>query len=206
MAVFNRRDEGLYLAKISLRIDLVVGSCRDEVVAGIEVFDSLIACTEFLNRNAKDWGWFLLKGEFIHLREAIYAFSGTDFERFFGCSPSVGCGQFESTDDMRMAEHENERAFANFLTSKDIWFAKEKSDKVDGMDEQIKECISLWVRSCKVMEIVIDKSLLDKMFPKDLHNWRISFLQAYHRYWRTMKSMEVNEGFEFCKRLARWLF
>ena len=77
---------------------------------------------------------------------------------------------------MRMAEHENVGVLADFLTSKNIWFAKKIGDKVEGMDEQIKDGITLRVCSCKIMEVVIDKSLLCEPLPKDLYGRSIAFL------------------------------
>ena len=49
-------------------------------------------------------------------------------------------------------------------------------DKIKGMDEQIKDGITLRVCSCKIMEVVIDKSLLCEPLPKDLYGRSIAFL------------------------------
>ena len=62
MAVLNRCYEGLYLAVVALRIDLVVGERWSEVVAGIDVFDSSILGVNFFDGNAENGGWLGLKG------------------------------------------------------------------------------------------------------------------------------------------------
>ena len=74
MAVFNRCYEGLYLAVVALRIDLVVRECGSKVVTCIDVFDSSIMSVNFLIWDAKDGGRFWLEGQFFHLREAVDAF------------------------------------------------------------------------------------------------------------------------------------
>ena len=48
MSVFYRCYEGLYLAVVALRIDLVVRKYGSKVVAGIEVFDSSIMSVNLL--------------------------------------------------------------------------------------------------------------------------------------------------------------
>ena len=89
MAVFNRCYEGLYLAVVALRIDLVVRGCRSKVVTCIEVFDSYIMSMKFLVWDAKDGERFWLESQFIHLRETVNTFWGADFEGFLGSSPCV---------------------------------------------------------------------------------------------------------------------
>ena len=73
MAVFNRCYEGLYLAVVALRIDLVVRKYGSKVVTGIKVFDGFVMLVEFLVWDAKDGGWFWLESQLLHLREAIDA-------------------------------------------------------------------------------------------------------------------------------------
>ena len=107
MAVLNRCYEGLYLAVVALRIDLVVGERWSEVVAGIEVFDSFIMSVNLLVWDAKDGGRFWLEGQFFHLRETVDALRCADFEGFFGRSPGVGGGELKGADDVRMTEHED---------------------------------------------------------------------------------------------------
>ena len=67
MAVLNRCYEGLYLAVVALRIDLVVGERWSEVVAGIEVFNRFVTWVEFLKRNTEEGGRYRLVSEFVHL-------------------------------------------------------------------------------------------------------------------------------------------
>ena len=74
MAVFNRCYEGLYLAVVALRIDLVVGERWSEVVAGIEIFDSSIMSVNLLVWDTKDGGRFWFEGQQLHLREAVDSF------------------------------------------------------------------------------------------------------------------------------------
>ena len=107
MSVFYRCYEGLYLAVVALRIDLVVGERWSEVVAGIEVFDSSIMSVNLLVWDAKDGGRFCLEGQFFHLRETVDTLRCADFEGFFSRSPGVGGGEFESADDVWMTEHED---------------------------------------------------------------------------------------------------
>ena len=92
MAVFNRCYEGLYLAVVALRIDLVVGERWSEVVAGIEVFDSSIMSVNLLVWDAKDGGRFWLEGQFFHLRETVDALRCADFEGFPCRCPGIRGG------------------------------------------------------------------------------------------------------------------
>ena len=99
-----------------------------------------------------------------------------DFQRFIGSSPGIGGGEFEGADDLRMTKHENVGSWSDLPTSHDFGFAEEISNEVDGMDIQTKEGVTLWVVAGEIMEVVIDKSLLCKPFPKDLYGRSISFL------------------------------
>ena len=74
MAVFNRCYEGLYLAVVALRIDLVVGRCGGEVVMGIKVFDGFVMLVDFLVRDTEEGGGLWLEGQQLHLREAVDSF------------------------------------------------------------------------------------------------------------------------------------
>ena len=71
MAVLNRCYEGLYLAVVALRIDLVVGQCGNEVVMCIEVFDGFIMFVDFFEWDTEKGGGLWLEGKFLHLREAV---------------------------------------------------------------------------------------------------------------------------------------
>ena len=62
------------------------------------------------------------------------------------------------------------------MTGEDFGSAEQMDNEVEGMDMQIKEGITLWIVAGEIMEIVIDKSLLCKPFPKDLYGRSISFL------------------------------
>ena len=90
MAVLNRCYEGLYLAVVALRIDLVVRKYGSKVVMGRKVFDGFVMLVDFLDRNAEDGGRFWLESQFFHLRETVDALRCADFEGFFGRSPGVG--------------------------------------------------------------------------------------------------------------------
>ena len=178
MAVFNRCYEGLYLAVVALRIDLVVGERWSEVVAGIEVFDSSIMSVNLLVWDAKDGGRFWLEGQFFHLRETVDALRCADFEGFFSRSPGVGGGEFESADDVWMTEHEDIGRWGYLLAGDDFWFAKDIGDKVERMDEKVEQSVTFWIVACEVMEIITDKMFFVQTLAKDLHGRGIAFLQA----------------------------
>ena len=67
MAVFNRCYEGLYLAVVALRIDLVVGQCWNEVVLCIDVFDGFVIRVNLFDGDTENGRWFWLEGKFLHL-------------------------------------------------------------------------------------------------------------------------------------------
>ena len=92
MAVFNRCYEGLYLAVVALRIDLVVRECGGKVVTCIKVFDGFVMLVDFLIGDTKEGGGFWLEGQQLHLREAVNSFRRTDFEGFLGRCPAVESG------------------------------------------------------------------------------------------------------------------
>lgn len=71
MAAFDRRGKGLYLAVITLGIDLVVGEYGIKAVAGIEVFDVPVILVNLLNGDAEDSGRHGFESQFIHLRETV---------------------------------------------------------------------------------------------------------------------------------------
>ena len=73
MPALDGGDEGQEFVEVALRMNLVVGERRDEVVAAAEVFDGLSARPHLLNGNAGDGGWSWFKGKFFHLREAVDA-------------------------------------------------------------------------------------------------------------------------------------
>ena len=74
MAVFNRCYEGLYLAVVALRIDLVVRKYGSKVVTGIKVFDSSIMSVNLLVWDTEDGGVLCFEGQQLHLREAVDSF------------------------------------------------------------------------------------------------------------------------------------
>ena len=74
MAVFNRCYEGLYLAVVSLRIDLVVRKCGSKVVTDIKVFDGFVMLVDFLVWDTEDGGGLWIEGQHLHLREAVDSF------------------------------------------------------------------------------------------------------------------------------------
>lgn len=71
MGVLNRCYEGLYLAVVALRIDLVVGQCGNEVVLCIEVFDGFVIRVNLFDGDAENGRWLWLEGKFLHLQEAV---------------------------------------------------------------------------------------------------------------------------------------
>lgn len=71
MALLYRRGEGLYLAIITLGIDLVVGEYGIKAVAGIEVFDVPVILVNLLNGDAEDSGRHGFESQFFHLRETV---------------------------------------------------------------------------------------------------------------------------------------
>ena len=71
MAVLNRCYEGLYLAVVALRIDLVVGERWIKVVTDIKVFDGFVMLVDFLVWDTEDGGGLWLEGQFFHLRESV---------------------------------------------------------------------------------------------------------------------------------------
>ena len=197
MAVLNRCYEGLYLAVVALRIDLIVGERWSEVVAGIEVFDSSIMSVNLLVWDAKDGGRFWLEDQFFHLKETVDALRCADFEGFFSRSPGVGGGEFESADDVWMTEHEDIGRWGYLLAGDDFWFAKEIGDKVERMDEKVEQSVTFWIVACEEMEVITDKMLFAQTFLKDLHGRGIAFLQSNHCYGGAIKSLLVYEGIKF---------
>ena len=71
MAVLYRRGKGLYLAIITLGIDLVVREYGIKVIAGIEVFDVPVILVNLLNGDAEDSGRHGFESQFFHLRETV---------------------------------------------------------------------------------------------------------------------------------------
>ena len=67
MAAFDRRGKGLYLAIITLGIDLVVREYGIKAVAGIEVFDVPVILVNLLNGDTEDSGRHGFESQFIHL-------------------------------------------------------------------------------------------------------------------------------------------
>ena len=57
MPALDGGDEGQEFVEVALRMNLVVGERRDEVVAAAEVFVGLSARPHLLNGNAEDGGW-----------------------------------------------------------------------------------------------------------------------------------------------------
>ena len=165
MSVFYRCYEGLYLAVVALRIDLVVGERWSEVVAGIEVFDSSIMSVNLLVWDAKDGGRFWLEGQFFHLRETVDALRCADFEGFFSRSPGVGGGEFESADDVWMTEHEDIGRWGYLLAGDDFGLAEEISNEVEGMDVKVEQGITLWIVASEIMEVITDKMLIAQSLP-----------------------------------------
>ena len=74
MGVLNRCYEGLYLAVVALRIDLVVKECWNEVVLCVEVFDGFIMFVDFFVWDAEEGGGLWLVGQQFHLGEAVDTF------------------------------------------------------------------------------------------------------------------------------------
>ena len=72
LTALNSINEGLQFAEVALRKDLVVKEYRG--VADIEVLNGFVKLANFLDGNAEDGGWYWLKGQFLHLREAVDAF------------------------------------------------------------------------------------------------------------------------------------
>lgn len=74
MAVLYRCYEGLYLAVVALRIDLIVRKCGSKGVTGIKVFDGFVVLLDFLVWDTKAGGGLWLEGQQFHLREAVDSF------------------------------------------------------------------------------------------------------------------------------------
>lgn len=165
MSVFYRCYEGLYLAVVALRIDLVVGERWSEVVAGIEVFDSSIMSVNLLVWDAKDGGRFWLEGQFFHLRETVDALCCADLEGFFGGCPGVGGGEFKSADDVGMTQHEDIGRRGDLLAGDDFGLAEEISNEVEGMDVKVEQGITLWIVASEIMEVITDKMLIAQSLP-----------------------------------------
>ena len=71
MGVLNRCYEGLYLAVVALRIDLIVRKCWNEVVLCVEVFDGFIMFVDFFVWDTEEGEGHWLEGKFLHLQEAV---------------------------------------------------------------------------------------------------------------------------------------
>lgn len=159
---------------------MVVGKYWNEVVEDVEVFDVLIVGMDFLDRNAEDGGRFWLESQLLHLREAVDALRCADFEGFFGGCPGVGGGEFKSADDVGMTEHNDVGCRGDLLTGEDFWFTKKMGNKVEGMNVEVGQGITLRIVASEIVEIVTDKMLFAQMLLKDLHGRSITFLQANH--------------------------
>ena len=159
---------------------MIVVECGSKVVARVEVFDDSVTRTDFLVWNVENGKGFGFENQFFHLRETINARGSADFEGFFGSSPSVCGGEFESADDVRMTEHENIGPWGDLLAGYDFGVSKEIGDKVERMDEKVEQSVTFWIVACEVMEVITDKMFFVQTFPKDFNNRSITFLQTNH--------------------------
>ena len=65
------------------------------------------------------------------------------------------------------------------------------------MDIEVEQSITLWIGTCEIMQIVIDKMFFAKALLQQLYGWGVAFLQSYHCDWRTIKSLQVYQSVEF---------
>lgn len=124
--------------EIALRIDKVVGESGSERVRCIEVFDGSILSVKLLDGNAVEGGRLWLEGQCFHLREMVDAFGCTDFDRFFGRTPSIGGGEFKGADEVGMLKHEDIGRRGDALAGNDFGLAKKEDNQVEGMDVKVE--------------------------------------------------------------------
>lgn len=84
---------------------------------------------------------------------------GTDFQGFFCSSPCIKCREFERTDDMRMLEHKDVGVLGDLTANKDFGFTKEMGHKVERMDVEVEQGITLRIGTCEIVQIIADKTL-----------------------------------------------